>query len=224
MLAILFASLSGTLFIYQGQEIGMINMPKDWPIKEYKDIDSINFYAEAIQKNPGNAAAEKKAKAGLQHLSRDHARTPMQWTSKFNAGFTGENVEPWMRVNTSAQEGINVEDEDKDTCSVLNFWRRMLKVRKDHAEVLVHGNYKLVDDENEKVFSFVKISPDGKAKALVVCNFADGENRVPEFEGVDMNEAKLLFDNMDDASNGDSEDGHKQQYLQPWEGRVYLLD
>ncbi|KAI4761683.1 alpha-glucosidase [Aureobasidium sp. EXF-3400] len=221
MLAILFASLSGTLFVYQGQEIGMINMPKDWPIEEYKDVDSINFYNDALQRKPGDDAAREKAKAGLQHLSRDHARTPMQWTSaKPNAGFTGEETEPWMRVNTSAQEGINVKDENEDTSSVLNFWRHMLKVRKSHAEVLVHGNFKLGDGENEKVFSFVKTAADGKTKALVVCNFADGENRIPEFAGVDLAKAKLLLDNVSDDK---SEDGRGNQYLQPWEGRIYLL-
>jgi oligo-1,6-glucosidase len=224
MLAILFASLSGTLFVYQGQEIGMINMPKDWPIEDYKDIDSINFYTEAVQKNPGDVAAEKKAKAGLQHLSRDHARTPMQWTSRFNAGFTAENMEPWMRVNTSAQEGINVEDEDSDTSSVLNFWRRMLEVRKTHAEVLVHGNYKLVDDQNKKVFSFVKTAPDGEAKALVVCNFSDEESRVPEFEGVNLSGTRLLLDNVTEMSKGESRDGHIKENLQPWEGRICLLN
>lgn len=224
MLSMLFASLSGTLFIYQGQEIGMTNMPKDWDIAEYKDVDSINFYAEALARNPGNEAAKKFAKAGLQHLSRDHARTPMQWTAAGpNAGFTAEDVTPWMRVNTSAQEGINVQDEDADATSVLNFWRGMLKVRRNHAEVLVHGTFQLVDEKNEKVFSFVKTSPDGKDKALVVCNFADGETRIPEFGGVDLAEAMLLLDNTSDAARN-SEDERRKQYLQPWEGRIYLID
>lgn len=225
MLSMLFASLSGTLFIYQGQEIGMINMPKDWDISEYKDIDSQNFYADALQRNPGNEAAKDFAKAGLQHLSRDHARTPMQWTaSKPNAGFTAEDVKPWMRVNTSAQDGINVKDEDADATSVLNFWRSMLKVRKNHAEVLVHGTFQLVDEKNEKVFSFVKTSLDGKDKALVVCNFADEENRVPEFEGVEMAEAMLLLDNVSGDGKRSGGDERRRQYLQPWEGRIYLID
>jgi oligo-1,6-glucosidase len=228
MLSILFASLSGTLFIYQGQEIGMINMPKDWPINEYKDIDSINFYKDAVERNPGNVVAHEKAKAGLQHLSRDHARTPIQWTSATNAGFTGEDVEPWMRVNTSAGEGINVGDEDSDSSSVLNFWRRMLDVRKKYAAMLVHGNFKLVDEENEKVFSFVKVSPDGKNKALVLCNFGDGESNVPAIEGVDLAKAKLLLDNVSDQKTEDMalvdvKDERRKQYLQPWEGRIYLL-
>jgi oligo-1,6-glucosidase len=203
----------------------MINMPKDWPIDEYKDIDSINFYKDAVERNPGDVAAHEKAKAGLQHLSRDHARTPMQWTSESNAGFTGENVEPWMRVNTSAGEGINVQDEDEDSSSVLNFWRHMLEVRKKYAEVLVHGNFKLVDEENEKVFSFVKVSADGKNKALVVCNFGDEESKAPEIEGVDMTGAKLLLDNVSgDGSLVELKDERKKQYLQPWEGRIYLLN
>lgn len=224
MLSMLFASLSGTLFIYQGQEIGMINMPKDWDIAEYKDVDSINFYADALQRNPGNEAANDFAKAGLQHLSRDHARTPMQWSSaEPNAGFTAEDIKPWMRVNTSAQDGINVQDEDADATSVLNFWRSMLKVRKNHAEALVHGTFQLVDEENEKVFSFVKTSPDGKDKALVVCNFADEENAVPEFEGVDLAEAMFLLDNVSGYGKK-SEEKHRRQYLQPWEGRIYLID
>ncbi|KAI4729143.1 alpha-glucosidase [Aureobasidium sp. EXF-10728] len=224
MLAMLFASLSGTLFVYQGQEIGMINMPKDWPIEEYKDVDSINFYAEAVRRKPDDAAAHAFAKAGMQHLSRDHARTPMQWTSEFNAAFTSKTVEPWMRVNTSAQEGINVEEEHEDPSSVLNFWRRMLKVRKTHAETLVHGNFQLVDGDNEKVFSFVKTSPDGKVKALVMCNFADVENRVPAIDGVDTTSAKVLLDNVSDHLMTDTPVESEAGYLQPWEGRIYLLE
>ncbi|KAK6006539.1 hypothetical protein QM012_006949 [Aureobasidium pullulans] len=228
MLAILFASLSGTLFVYQGQEIGMINMPKDWPIEEYKDVDSINFYSEMVQRHPGDEAAHAKARAGLQHLSRDHARTPMQWSSHVNAGFTGENVEPWMRVNTSAQEGVNVEDEHEDPSSVLNFWRRMLEVRKTHAEVLVHGNFQLVDEDNKKVFSLVKTSPDGKTKALVVCNFSDAESRLPSVDGIDTASAKVILDNVSDLPKIDTpmteaEAGYASQFMQPWEARIYSL-
>ena len=129
-----------------------------------------------------------------------------------------------MRVNTSAQDGINVQDEDADATSVLNFWRSMLKVRKNHAEVLVHGTFQLVDEANEKVFSFVKTSPDGKDKALVVCNFADEENRVPEFEGVELAEAMLLLDNVSGDGKKSGDDERRKQYLQPWEGRIYLID
>lgn len=78
MLSLLFAALSGTLFIYQGQEIGMINMPVEWPIEEYKDVDSSNYYSMVAQRSNNDPQELAKAKASLQHLARDHARTPMQ--------------------------------------------------------------------------------------------------------------------------------------------------
>ncbi|KAI5270985.1 alpha-glucosidase [Aureobasidium subglaciale] len=215
MLAMLFASLSGTLFVYQGQEIGMINIPQDWPIEEYKDVDTINYYAEVGRRNPNDPGAQASAKAALQNLARDHARTPMQWSSEVNTGFTGDSAKPWMKANTSAQEGINVADESKDSSSVLNFWKRMLKLRKTYSDCLIHGGYKLVDGDNPTVFSFTKSSTDGHSKALVICNFSGKESELPSIE--DLDAAELIFDNVSETQAG------ARSTLQPWEGRLYIV-
>ncbi|KAI7489008.1 glycoside hydrolase family 13 protein [Hortaea werneckii] len=174
LLSLLFASLSGTLFIYQGQEIGMINMPPDWPIEEYKDVDSINYYSMVAQRSGNNEHELSMAKKSLQHLSRDHARTPMQWDSARNGGFTGDSVEPWMRMNP-----------------------RMLALRKQANDVLVNGHFELVDEANETVFSFLK---HGKTRsALVVCNFSSNESRMPQIASDQKKEA--VMDNVSEATN-----------------------
>ena len=77
MLALLFGTLSGTMSVYQGQEVGMINMPKDWPIEEYKDIESSTYYKIVAKRSNNDAVEVEQAHAALQNLSRDHARTPM---------------------------------------------------------------------------------------------------------------------------------------------------
>ncbi|CCC09091.1 unnamed protein product [Sordaria macrospora k-hell] len=83
------ATLTGTIFLYQGQEIGMVNMPKDWPIEaEYKDVESLNFYKEA--KASGDVERIRKTEEGLRILARDHSRIPMQWDASPNSGFTKE--------------------------------------------------------------------------------------------------------------------------------------
>lgn len=99
MLATMLGTMSGTLCLYQGQEIGMINVPEDWTIDEYKDVDSRNFYK--LMKSRYGADEEKMVRAmkGLQTLARDHARLPMQWDDTPHAGFTDKDVQPWMRAH-----------------------------------------------------------------------------------------------------------------------------
>jgi oligo-1,6-glucosidase len=225
MLAMLFASLSGTLFIYQGQEIGMINMPAAWSMDEYKDVDSINCYAEAMRNNGKDSEALAYTRAALQHLSRDHARTPMQWTSHVNAGFTDEGVTPWMRVNTSAQEGINVSDELNDESSVLNFWREMLHLRQKFSKVFIHGKFELVDRANPDVLSFTKTCRESKSKVLIVCNFSDSESKLPLMKNLDTSKAELLLNNLSELAASDvrAQKDSGAGPLQPWESRTYVL-
>lgn len=211
LLAVLFASLSGTLFVYQGQEIGMVNIPKDWSIEEYEDLGSINYYESVRVRSGGDEEELRKARASLQHLARDHARTPMQWTADRNGGFTDDDVKPWMRVNTFTAE-INVAEQNGRDDSVLAFWRQMLKLRRELSEVLVYGHFELVDEENRQVFSFVKRGE--SQSALVVCNFSGEEAALPAC----AMEAqwRLQFGN----AAGTDESGS----LEPWEGRIYVSD
>ncbi|KAH8819842.1 maltase [Xylogone sp. PMI_703] len=211
LLAILTTCLTGTLYIYQGQEIGMINMPKSWPIEEYKCIKSVNHYAMVKKLTNGDPVALAKALRGIQEVGRDHARTPMQWNSSPNAGFTGEGVKPWMRVHDE-YPSINVEKQSSDPKSILSFWKQMVKLRKENADLLIYGDYEVYDVENVDTFIFSK-SYDGRY-ALVVLNFTAKEQK---FENpiADKGALELLVSNAEDPVDGLT--------LSPYEGRVYLV-
>ena len=138
-IAMLQCCLTGTLFIYQGQEIGMTNVPRSWPIEEYKDINTINYYRafkEKYGKDADYKQKEEKLVDVINRLARDNARTPVQWSHQQYAGFS--EVEPWMRVNDNYKE-INVEDQDGDDHSLLNFYRKLLKLRESTRIFLFMG-------------------------------------------------------------------------------------
>lgn len=97
----------------------------------------------------------------------------MHWDSTHNAGFTpNSNAKPFMRVMESYKEGINVADQENDPESVLNFYRKMLALRKEYRDLFMLGQFELVDKENEKTMSYIKTAQDGKSAALVVLNFS----------------------------------------------------
>ena len=90
LLALMQTTLAGTLFVYQGEELGLRNMPRDWDVSEYKNIEAVNFWAQSLQQHEGDEEALKKARHILDIKSRDHGRTPMQWDASANAGFCDE--------------------------------------------------------------------------------------------------------------------------------------
>jgi oligo-1,6-glucosidase len=146
MLALMMAALSGTLFIYQGQEIGMTNFPKSWDMSEFKDVDSSNYYKMVAARTNNDPEALAAAHSSLQHLARDHSRVPFSWsTAKYN-GFSPPDAKekPWMRPLEDA-EVCNAEQQRGDKNSVLSFWKRILKVREEHNDLLVHGQYDDLD-------------------------------------------------------------------------------
>lgn len=200
LLAMLQSCLSGTLFLYQGQEIGMTNVPKDWPIEEYKDINSINYYQELVEKYPKDSAKVKEFMKVLNLLARDNARTPVQWDSTAYGGFS--EVEPWMRVNDNYKE-INAASQVNDPDSLYNFWAKCLANRKKFRS-LIYGQIDILNLENKDTFEFVK-SIDGKKEIYVILNFSEKE---VEFSV----EGELL------VSNGGS--GSK---LGAYEGRIYKV-
>lgn len=212
MLAIMMAAMTGTLFVYQGQEIGMINAPKDWPIEEYKDIESINYY-NSVKARGASEEALKHVMHSIQILGRDHARLPMQWDDTPYAGFTNKKDGAWMRTNETYLDGINVAAQTKNPNSVLNFWKKMLNTRKEYKDLFIHGKFQVYDMENEETFLFGKT--DGKNRALVALNFTDKPQpfQVP---GVfkDSGKLELLVSNVEDT------DGTGE--LQGYEGRIYL--
>ncbi|KAI5919155.1 glycoside hydrolase family 13 protein [Camillea tinctor] len=156
-LALWQATLTGTLFLYQGQEIGMTNMPAAWGIDEYKDVESRSFYAEAQASEDASSALEKTMH-GLRILARDHSRIPFQWDDSANAGFAEEGAKTWMRVHDDYKK-VNAEKQAADPDSVLSFYKTVLKMRKSPRlrDLFVFGNFRLREEaDDEAIFAYVK--------------------------------------------------------------------
>jgi oligo-1,6-glucosidase len=209
MLAIMMATLTGTLFLYQGQEIGMVNIPKDWPIEDLLDIESINYYNSVAARTNNDPKALARVMRGVQAVGRDNARLPMQWDDSTYAGFTTPDVKPWMRVHDLYPE-INVAKQERDPKSVLSFWKQMLQLRKNYQDLFIHGAFEVFDAEDEKTFVFAK-EFEGQ-RSVTVLNFT-GERqsfKKPSVKG----KWQLLVSNFEER---------EEELLKPYEGRVYLL-
>ena len=150
-------------------------MPRSWDImKEYKDIESINFWKKSKDlygNDPKKLAEERKV---LEKKARDHARTPMQWNAGTNAGFCESGVEPWMRVNDDYKD-VNAKGqqsaESEEQLSTWQFWQRGLINRKAHSDCFVYGDYRAVGPESDEVFAYLR-SGKKSGKWLVVLNFS----------------------------------------------------
>lgn len=174
MLATYLGTLCGTLFMLQGQEIGMANVPSSWGIEDYLDLEGMNYYNHVLEKR-GKGADMSDVMRELRLKARDNGRLPMQWSAEANGGFT--HAKPWMRVNDDFTEW-NVESQLDDNDSVLSYWKEMLKLRRSEKDVFVYGKFEMLEGEGipEDVFVYTMASHDGSKKALVVLSFA-GETR-----------------------------------------------
>ncbi|KAI6711896.1 alpha amylase [Marssonina coronariae] len=213
MLAIMMCAMTGTLFVYQGQEIGMINAPKDWPIEDYKDIESSNYYRSVAARTNSDPEALASVMRSIQILGRDHARLPMQWDSSPFAGFTRNASGAWMRTHPSYRSGLNVADQAADPASVLNFWRKMLRTRKELRDLFVYGKFEVFDAANEETFMYGKTSD--TRKAVVVLNFT-ADRRVFRRPEVGGGRWELLVGNVEGVDGSVDE-------LAGYEGRIYLI-
>ncbi|KAL3419116.1 trehalose-6-phosphate hydrolase [Phlyctema vagabunda] len=169
MLATFLGLQAGTTFVYQGQELGMTNVPKEWSLDEYKDIDCLNHW-KLISSLTKDIDALTVAKQEYQKKSRDNARTPMQWDDSKNAGFTSAEATPWMRPNDNFTT-INADAQIQDTDSPFNYWREVLKARKQYKDVIIYGSFELVDADHDQIFAYTRTAEDGRT-ILVACNFS----------------------------------------------------
>lgn len=211
-MALLQATLTGTEFIYQGQEIGMTNLPRSWDISEYLDINSVNYYRHFKEKYGKDADFKEKLNKLMDSINlfaRDNARSPVQWTAGKEAGFT--TGKPWTRVNDNYKE-INVESQVNDKNSLFTFWKNILKIRKEYKDLFIYGSFKILDTENKQVFTFLKTDQNNKS-AYVAINFST--EKAPFKKLVD-GEFNLLYSNVPKAEA-------KEGILTPYEARVYLL-
>ena len=147
MLHTLLLTMRATPYVYNGDEIGMANI-RFTDIRDYRDLMTINYY-NRLRREGGDLREFLAAQA---EVSRDNGRTPIQWNADTNAGFTGGT--PWIRVNPDYRT-VNVAAEERDTSSVLHYFRRMIRLRKSDP-VLVYGKYQLLDRENPEVFAYTR--------------------------------------------------------------------
>lgn len=222
MLAMLISSLTGTLFMYQGQEIGTYNHSADWSIEDLRDIDSINAYNDVKDRYDSDPLWLKKAMKGLATVGRDNARLPVQWSSAANAGFCPADVKPWIRVHDD-YKSVNVADQLSRPDSPLNFWKKMLKFRKEYQDLLIMGDFELHDLYEQDTFTFLKKQKgagdegDSSPEILVVCSFSNEPQPVDYPGRLKGKQMELVLSTLGEDSAG------KEKYLRPWEGRIYLV-
>ena len=152
LLAVMQMTFKGVPFIYQGQELGMTNANFK-SMEDIRDVEAINYYKKITEKGTAPGEAFRDIRNG----SRDNGRTPMCWTSEKNAGFTTGT--PWIKV-IDGYEKINAEVEDKDPNSVLNFYRKMTKLRHENS-TLVYGEFKLARENWKNVLSYYRTDENG---------------------------------------------------------------
>lgn len=158
--------MQGTPYVYQGEELGMTNVPFT-SIDQFRDLDSINAYRELVEEQHVFTAEEMMRY--LCRKSRDNARTPFQWDDSAYAGFS--TVEPWIMVNPNYKE-INAKKQVDDPESVFNYYRKLIALRKE-KEIIVYGTYDLLLPESEEIYMYTRTL--GEEKLLVVCNFSEKE-------------------------------------------------
>ncbi len=197
----------GTPFVYQGQEIGMVNTP----------LDSLDKYKDIMVKNNARIArlfglSKETVLKLAQKASRDNARTCMQWADAPNAGFT--SGKPWFVINGNYKD-INVESQLDDPNSILNFYRDALQFRRDNP-VVIYGDYVEHLPKSKELYVYER-NLAGK-KLLVVCSYSEKCVRFDAPEGITLDETKQVFGNYDSnfvISNGFT--------TRPYEMRVYLF-
>ena len=218
LLALMQTTLAGTLYIYQGEELGLRNVPDTWEIeKEFKDIESLNYWKKSHDLYSNDPKKLEEMRGNVMRKARDNARTPMQWTSSAHSGFCEKDVVPWMRVNDDYHT-INVSVQSQREDSVLNFWRQALSRRKELKNTFVYGTFQVLQDgtTEEKVFAYLRTAEEARSY-LIVLNFS-GEDvtwKVPE--GLEVNQ-------WVDGSYGDfGGKGKKGEVeLRAWEGVLGL--
>ncbi len=215
MLAVSYLFQQGTPFVYQGQEIGMTNIRLK-SIADYVDVSSLSNYSRYHLKD----SIEKRLER-IWHSSRDSSRTPMQWSAKKYAGFS--KTEPWFHVNPN-YETVNVEEEEKDPYSILNFYRKCLALRKS-SNVLLWGNYREFFPNDPHIYMYERRLCD--VSCLIICSFADKPIRVKLPKEYVGKKRKLLLCNYPAGNNAagrlDGLPEGEQGWFRPYEARVYRV-
>lgn len=186
MLATVMMMSYGLPFLYQGQEIGMTNMPFT-DISQVNDISTRDEYQVALRAG----LSEKEALQAVSRISRDNARTPVQWTGGKNAGFTTADT-TWLPVNPNYTE-VNVEDEKKNPASVYHYYKKLIELRKNpsYKETVVYGSFEPTMTEQSGLMAFYRKSEE--KNLLVIANYQSGAREIvlsDEVKNVLLNNAE----------------------------------
>lgn len=205
MLATCLHLMKGTPYIFQGEELGMTNIKMD-ELSEYRDIESLNAYKTCTEEL---GYTHEYMMECLNQKSRDNARTPMQWDTTENGGFTTGT--PWIKVNPN-YTAINAKQQVQDEASVFHYYKELIRLR-HQSELIVYGDFEMLYPEDEKLFVYRRYL--GEEQMLVICNYSqDSINfQVPECFGGKQGE--WVIGNY--APSVYSE----KMTLKPYEARVY---
>lgn len=202
MIATCLHMMKGTPYIYQGEEIGMTNAYFK-NIDDYRDIEAINAFHEYTENGIMN---EEEMLDALKAVSRDNARTPMQWDDSANAGFTTGT--PWIKVNPNYLM-INAKAAMEDPDSIFYYYQKLIRLRKEQ-EIIVEGVFKGLLNDDENIYAYERTL--GNQKLVVACNFSQNEVACDLFT---QEEGKELISNYR---------FHKEGVLKPYEARVILYE
>ena len=190
MLATCLHMMQGTPYIYQGEELGMTNVPfKD--ISDFRDLDSINAFHELVGQG---VFTEDEMMKYLRYKSRDNARTPFQWDDTEHAGFTAGT--PWIMVNPNYRE-INAREQLEREGSVFRYYQQLIRLRKEH-EVIVYGSYDLLLPDDMELYVYTRTLE--TEKLLVICNFYGNTRTFALPDGWTKENFELLIGNYGDIS------------------------
>lgn len=203
LLATCLHMMQGTPYVYQGEELGMCNAYFD-KLEDYRDIESINAYHELTEQC---GVSHEEMMGYLKRISRDNARTPMQWDNSKNAGFTTGT--PWLKVNANYPE-VNAKAQVNDSDSVFSYYKKLIRLRHEN-EIIVYGDYELLEAESEETFIYKRTYEN--EHLMVLCNFTDHEVSVTDavMEQIPDGAEKLITNYADDMG----------QTLRPYEAKVY---
>ena len=208
MLASLIHLMRGTPYLYEGEELGITN-PGYTDISQYQDVESTNYY-RILMEEEGRSKEEALEIIGAR--SRDNGRTPMQWDGSENAGFTDGT--PWLGIPAN-HSYINVEAEQKDPDSILNYYKKLVALRKEY-EIIADGEIRFTDAGNENIISYDRML-DGQ-KLSVFCNLRGTEQALgTAFEAP---AGKILIGNYADTAASDQ--AVRIESLRPFETKAVL--
>ena len=206
----LILTLRGTPFLYNGEEIGMTDLVITEPSK-LRDTMATWYYDSLVNdlKIEPTLAAQRTGA-----MSRDKNRTPHHWRNAPNGGFCPEDVTPWLPVHPEYAAGVNVAEQETDPESMLQFYRRMIRVRRE-TPALIAGEYQLVHEKAEEYLAFVRAAPE--QKVLVVLNFTD-KPQTADFSGLRAKSARTIFTSAKQADSSLA-----SQTVEPFGIRVFEI-